>query len=992
MNPTEHLQRALGEGFRIERELGGGGMSRVFLARELSLDRQVVVKVLSPEASAGVSADRFRRETQLIAKLQHPNVVPLLSAGEADGMLYYVMPYVAGDSLRARMSRDGALPLGDVVRVLREVLDTLAFAHQHGVIHRDIKPENILLAAGHAVVADFGIAKALRDSAALTATGISVGTPAYMAPEQAAGDPLLDHRADLYAVGVVAYEMLSGAPLFTGSVQQVVTAHMTQAPAPVTQRRSDVPAPLAALVMRALEKDAARRPQSAAEMLAVVDAVATPGGTDVGLSAARRSRFTAARALGVALPLAAVAAFAAWRYSRPAVMTSAQSIAIVPFSVDASDTALTRLAQNLATLVGNSLDGIGEIRAADPTSVLSHAHGKGAALSAPDAIAIAKALGAKSAVHGTMVRTGALVQIDASMYDLLAPETAIARMTVRATPDSIVAITDSITMKLLQQVWSRGIPPTPHVASITSHSPVALREFLNGERLWARGEAHAAGDAFKRAVYADTTFWFAAYRYATARSWWAEPIEDTSITQRMTRHRADLPERERALLATRDSSPSQSEYMRRLKALTLRYPDYAPAWQTLADNAVHHAERAGHSVRDAIGMWREVQRLMPNDPPTTEHLAITCLSAGDLECARAASARFDTLIRAEPSPSKMNLYTQQSLALHLVPMTPARLDSLIRVGLRDSTLTMFTRTGLVVGAPALVWQPGLFDYLDSATRHVIAVAPKTVIGPSEVAGWLQTRAARGDWAALDSAIRMGIQETNNAFRTSPIDLIRGRVVAELTGAMTPAASTVERLAERADDPNRSAATRAEARWLIAANALARGDSAVFRAQVAAVSGDTTPFGRIATRSLRGLALGLGGNRRAAAESLLAVEREHGERGPKVWGAFAADRLFGSQWLTESKRYAPADSLLEFTRGYIIWSTASAAWPVFAAAQLQRSRIAEAMGNREEAIRYATIFIRAYDLSPEKHREVLDEAQQRIARLGGKIDVRRSVVP
>jgi hypothetical protein len=657
--------------------------------------------------------------------------------------------------------------------------------------------------------------------------------------------------------------------------------------------------------------------------------------------------------------------------------------------VAGGDTALARLAQNLATLVGNNIDGVGQIRAADPTAVLSHARGRGT-LSAAQAIGIAKELGATSAVHGTIVRTGETVRIDALMFDVLAPDTPVARVTVTAPMNSVVAITDSLTMGLLRQVWSRGNPPTPHVTSITSRSPAALREFLNGEWLFAHGQFREAGDAFKRAVNADTSFWFAAYRYQVARQWMAEAVEDTSITQRLSRHRADLPERERALLAASDSSVTQSAFLRQLKALTLRYPDYAPAWQTIADYSVHNFQRSGYSVRDGIGMWREVQRLMPMDFPTTEHIATACVAAGDLECARAASARMDTLIRAETKPTFYMMSAQILASLAVAPMTPVRLDSILQAGIRNKSLTMLSRTSFIVGAPALVWQPGLLEYMDAATQRVIAVAPKTVIGPNEVAGYLLTRAARGEWAALDSAIRMQIQETNDPSRTSPIDLVRARVVAELEGAMTPVSSTVARMAARTEDPTLSASSRAEARWLIAANALARGDSSVVRAQLAAMSGDTSADSRIAARSLRGLALGLGGKRAAAAESLLALERQHGEGIPKVWGAFAIDRLFAAQWLTENERYAAADSLLEFTRGFIVRSMASAALPIYAATQLQRSRIAEAMGNRDEAIRYATIFVRAYDLSPDKHSAAMDEAQQRIARLGGKVDARRGV--
>ena len=264
---ADSLQRALGDAYRVDRELGGGGMSRVFVARDLTLDRDVVIKVLSGEATSGVSADRFRREIQLIAKLQHAHVVPILSAGAADGSLYYTMPFVSGESLRARIVREGSLPIGDVVRLLREVLDALAFAHEHGVVHRDIKPENVLIGAGHVVVADFGIAKALRESGTMTSAGFALGTPQYMAPEQATADPTTDHRADLYAVGVLGYELLTGAPPFSGSAQQVITAHLTTPAPAIAAKRANVPAALADVITRALAKEPSERPQSAAEMI-----------------------------------------------------------------------------------------------------------------------------------------------------------------------------------------------------------------------------------------------------------------------------------------------------------------------------------------------------------------------------------------------------------------------------------------------------------------------------------------------------------------------------------------------------------------------------------------------------------------------------------------------------------------------------------------------------------------------------------------------------
>ena len=213
----ERLRDILGQQYHIERELTGGGMSRVFLAREVDLDRQVVIKVLPPEMAAGVSIDRFRREIQMAAKLQHPHVVPLLTADASGDLLYYIMPFIEGESLRQKLEREGELPIGETVRILREVVDALDYAHSQGIVHRDIKPDNIMLSRNHALVTDFGVAKAVAESGRsdLTSLGVALGTPAYMAPEQAAADPHVDHRADLYAVGVVAYEMLAGRPPFS---------------------------------------------------------------------------------------------------------------------------------------------------------------------------------------------------------------------------------------------------------------------------------------------------------------------------------------------------------------------------------------------------------------------------------------------------------------------------------------------------------------------------------------------------------------------------------------------------------------------------------------------------------------------------------------------------------------------------------------------------------------------------------------------------------
>ena len=317
MDLREQLQNTLGSTYVLERELGGGGMSRVFVANETRLNRKVVIKVLSPELAAGVNVERFEREIQLAASLQQANIVPIISAGDTKGYPYYTMPFVDGKSLRARLAEDGALPINSVVSVMRDVARALAYSHERSVVHRDIKPDNVLLSGGTAVVTDFGIAKAIsaartdQESGTLTQLGTSLGTPAYMSPEQAAGDPLVDHRADIYSLGCMAYELLTGKPPFSDRAPaRMLAAHISEMPVQVAALRPDVPPALDQLVMRCLEKDPALRPQSGSEIVQTLDSIAsgtTRAMTGVALGAPRSLGRALATYAGVAAAVAIVA-------------------------------------------------------------------------------------------------------------------------------------------------------------------------------------------------------------------------------------------------------------------------------------------------------------------------------------------------------------------------------------------------------------------------------------------------------------------------------------------------------------------------------------------------------------------------------------------------------------------------------------------------------------------------------------------------------------
>ena len=281
------LNVALAGRYRIERELGSGGMATVYLAEDVRHRRKVALKVLRPLLAASLGAERFLREIEIAAGLHHPHILPVYDSGSADDLLYYVMPFVDGPSLRNRLTTSGALPIHEAVRIIREVAAALAYAHARGVVHRDIKPENIFLSRGHALVTDFGVAKAVRETATrsavtgahLTSAGATLGTPAYMAPEQATADPTLDHRVDIYVLGVVAYEILAGSAPFTGkSLQQILIAQITQRPDPLSSHRPDVPPAIEAVVMRCLEKNPADRWQDAEAIVRSLDGIATSAG------------------------------------------------------------------------------------------------------------------------------------------------------------------------------------------------------------------------------------------------------------------------------------------------------------------------------------------------------------------------------------------------------------------------------------------------------------------------------------------------------------------------------------------------------------------------------------------------------------------------------------------------------------------------------------------------------------------------------------------
>jgi serine/threonine-protein kinase len=509
-NPIEELHRALAGRYAVERELGRGGMAFVFLARDIRHGRLVALKLLRPELAAAVGLERFLREIQLAARLQHPNILPLLDSGEADGSPYYAMPYVEGESLGDRLAREGQLPIEDALRITREVADALEYAHSHDVLHRDIKPENILLSGEHAVVADFGIARAISSvgEQKLTETGLAIGTPAYMSPEQASADARIDGRSDIYALGCVLYEMLAGQPPFTGPTAQAVLARHTLDPVPPlrTVRKAVAPS-LEQAVMKALEKVPADRFATAAQFS---EALTIGAGI---LHVPRRvSRWRVVAVAGATALIAAAAAVSISR-SKATATLDPDLIAVAPFDVLATGQEVYR--EGLVDLVSSSLSGAGPLRTVSPSTVMARWSGRA---DPTTAAAFGRDVEAGWVIYGRVVGAGQdSVRVSATLLDVGAGNSR--DVEVREAAARLDLVADSLSMRLLREVGRTRPVGAVRSAALGLSSAPALKAFLRGEQFYRRKAGDSAMAYYQRVVELDSTFAPAWRRLALVRMW-----------------------------------------------------------------------------------------------------------------------------------------------------------------------------------------------------------------------------------------------------------------------------------------------------------------------------------------------------------------------------------------------------------------------------------------------------------------------------------------
>jgi eukaryotic-like serine/threonine-protein kinase len=482
------LAAALSDRYRLERELGQGGMATVYLAADLKHDRKVAIKVLRPEVAAALGAERFLREITTTANLRHPHILPLYDSGEVDGFLYYVMPYVEGESLRDRLEREKQLPLDDALRIAREVADALSYAHSRGVIHRDIKPENILLESGHAVVADFGIARALdaAGAASLTETGLAIGTPRYMSPEQAAGEKGLDGRSDLYSLACVVYEMLGGQPPFTGpTVESVVHQHLAVEAAPVTNLRPAVPATVAAALQRALAKQPADRFNPVAQFADVLtarDHPTPPPRAAVAPGAAGRRRWGWIAASAALAVLAAVAILTRGsRSPASAVPGAIRSIAVLPLDNYSADSSQEYFAEGMTDELTSDLATISQLRVISRGSAMQFAGSH-----RPPTPEIARTLDVDALVEGSVTRVGDEVRINAQLIDARADKHLWAETFERKSSD-VLALQAELASAIASAI---NVQLTPHersrLAAAPSVNPAAHDAYLKGRYFFNR--------------------------------------------------------------------------------------------------------------------------------------------------------------------------------------------------------------------------------------------------------------------------------------------------------------------------------------------------------------------------------------------------------------------------------------------------------------------------------------------------------------------------
>jgi serine/threonine-protein kinase len=966
----ERLKAALADTYAIEREVGAGGMATVYLAEDLKHRRKVAVKVLRPELASTIGGDRFFREIELAAQLTHPHILPLHDSGEADGFLYYVMPFIEGESLRQRLDREGELPVADAARIMREVVDALAAAHEAGVVHRDIKPDNVLLSGNHAIVTDFGVAKAVSEATGrqqITTAGVALGTPAYMAPEQAAASPNIDHRADIYAVGAMAYELLAGRPPFIGpTAQAVLAAHVTEAPDDVSGHRASIPPGMAAVIMKCLEKKPADRWQSSTELLAELEVVATPSG---GITPAATRPVAAVggrrRTWGVALAtlgVVAIGAVAAVLMRAPTGITiDPDVVAVAPFDVLGDD--LDLWSEGLVDILSRSLDGAGPLKTVSPTLVIRSWDGRAEPASAGQ---LGRATGAGLAVFGRLVGTsGDSVRLNASLLDV-ERGAVLGEIELRDAVDRLDRLADTLTVALLNELGRTRPIGAVRRTSFASPSFAATKYYLQGEQQYRKSNWDSARVFYQRAVELDSTFALALNRLSTVLGWQASLYDSMAVTYgyRAAELNHGLPPRESLLIvmdsllhAVSSGAFAGAEFyglVRRLFATSedavARYPRDPELWNATGEAVVHAGDLLNLPREEGYAAFRRAIELDSAFAPAYIHAIQYAL---ELEGPEAALRHIDAYLALGPTDRHSS---GQALVRRLLDPATASdaetelmLDTASAGTLASVQLTFWqypdsAETALQAARRMAEGRPGLPPWNDPAAGREFTILQLTRRGHLEEAAGMLPVGGRmsiesANWIAFLDLVMLGGVDSERAAARFERWMREGSL-------LTPTAI-----------------------WWFAE----RGDTAAIHELVAAVresggalGGAMDPYFEPASEAW--LALARGDSARALDRFLTLPD--------SLCPVCDYERLARVRLLQAAGRDAEAALLLD---QHTVWRVRSLA-VVWA---LERARVNDRLGNADKAVQDYAFVVDSWHQADPELQPVVEEARAALSRLSGE---------
>ena len=962
----EDLRKSFADSYRVEEELKGGGMSRLFMATDLALNRKVVIKILPPELTSEMMAARFKREAEVTAHLQHPHILPIITAGLKHGLLYYIMPFIPGESLRERLNREHKLPLDDAVSILCEVASALAYAHKQGVIHRDIKPENILLEDGQAVLADFGIAAALAGphhvtGERLTRTGMSVGTVGYMAPEQSLGGSDVDSRADIYSLGVVAYEMLAGVPPFAGaSTHAILAAHLTKPPPRIDRLREDVPIPVCRAIEKALQKDPVNRFQTAGEF-----------GSACGTQIAKRSAVS--RIPGVRelhrLPIVKIAAGVllgtlalggAWYVRHRPRESPTESVTVVVAPFDASTRALKVWREGMVDLLARNIGGAGLLRIVPPVLAIRNWQ-EGARSVREPAVQLAQRTGAQYAIYGSLVPAASdSVRLHFELAD--------------AATDSVIADVDTInvdvkqlanalTLRVLNELAKRHRIGAVRATSIGSDSAQALKAFLEGEQYYRRTSWDSAAVAYARAISIDTGFALALRRAGQVTAWRSSEMDSATraFALRAGVKNRNLAPRDSLLIAA-DSLRSALEggdvnqpdwaLARRLFATVneaaARYPNDPEVWYVVGEARFHQGygsmfDMSEPEVRDAFNRSVALDSAFA---PAYIHLVELGFTLDGAGAGRAAALEY---LARNPAGAHAD-------GIRLIDLVtdPARSSdaSSVAKSLDTASSAALLRAWAVVRR----WP----DSAETALRFLRALARH----PRSSKGFAQDSVKLATYLPLQLAYRGRLHEAYLATGNRP-----SRLFAQLAllGAIDPDTAS-------AVFAQWLAAGRPEARTALPWWA-ARGDTAsivallrLYRANSAQARAEKKAYPEYDSQ---------------AANAYLFLARRDTTNAVKAFALLSdtlclrcdQDHLTTARLLARVREFGAADKILRQR----LYSLVTPAEIVIA---LERGRVAEAAGKRDVALRSYRLVIKAWARGDPEVQGLVQDAQAGVRRLGG----------